>query len=112
MRGRKRSSGSKTLGIPRTRVPQPQPELGVTMQAVARSMAWSLKRRSDDIDEEFEDFEEDKELDEDFDDELDEDEMDDEDLEDLDDYDDLDDEFDDGDEDGFRPRKGPKREWD
>jgi len=47
-----------------------------------------------------------------FDDELDEEDLDEEDLEDLDDYDDLDDEFDDEDEDGFRPRKGPKREWD
>ena len=54
------------------------------------SMDGSLKRRSDDIDEEFEDFEEDK---------------------DLDDYDDLDDEFDDEDEDGFRPRKSPRRDW-
>ena len=61
------------------------------MLAAETSMGWSLKRRGDDIDEEFEDFEEDK---------------------DLDDYDDLDDEFDDEDEDGFRPRKGPKREWD
>jgi hypothetical protein len=81
------------------------------MQAVATSMDWSLKRRSDDIDEEFEDFEEDKDLDEDFDDDLDEDDGDDEDSEDLDDYDDLDDEFDEEDEDGFRPRKAPRRDW-
>ena len=67
------------------------------MLARETSMAWSLKRRSDDVDEEFGEFEEDKELDEDFDDDLDED--------------DLDDEFDDTDEDDFRPKKGPKREW-
>src|SRR5262245_3139987 len=82
------------------------------MLAAETSMGWSLKRRGDDIDEEFEDFEEDKDLDDDFDDELDEEDLDEEDLEDLDDYDDLDDEFDDEDEDGFRPRKGRKREWD
>jgi len=63
------------------------------MLARETSTDWSLKRRSDDVDEEFGEFEEDKELDEDFDDELDEDELDDEDLE-EDDYDDLDDEFD------------------
>ncbi len=76
------------------------------MQARETSTNWSLKRRSDDVDEEFGEFEEDK----DFDDDLDEDELDDEDL-DEDDYDDLDDEFDDTDEDEFRPKKGPKREW-
>jgi len=81
------------------------------MQAVAASMDWSLKRRSDNIDEEFGDFEEDKDLDEDFDDELDEDEMEEEELDDLDDYDDLDDEFDDGEDDEFRPKKGPRRDW-
>src|SRR5258708_22621108 len=80
------------------------------MLARETSTDWSLKRRSDEVDEEFGEFEEDKELDEDFDDELDEDELDDEDL-DEDDYDDLDDEFDEGDEDDFRPKKGPKREW-
>ena len=80
------------------------------MLARETSMAWSLKRRSDYVDEEFGEFEEDKELDEDFDDDLDEDELDDEDLE-EDDYDDLDDEFDETDEDEFRPKKGPKREW-
>ena len=62
------------------------------MLARETSTDWSLKRRSDDVDEEFGEFEEDKELDED-------------------DYDDLDDEFDDTDEDEFRPKKGPKREW-
>ena len=74
---------------------------------------WSLKRRSDSLgDEEFEDFEEGKDLDEDFDEDLDEDELEDEDLDDLDEYDDLDDEFDDeGEDEEFRPRKGPKREW-
>ena len=46
---------------------------------------WSLKRRSDSLDEEdFGEFEEDK---------------------------DLDDEFDDEEEGEFRPRKGPRREW-
>jgi len=80
------------------------------MQARETSTNWSLKRTSDDVDEEFGEFEDDKELDEDFDDDLDEDELDDEDL-DEDDYDDLDDEFDDTDEDEFRPKKGPKREW-
>src|SRR5260370_42680160 len=80
------------------------------MLARETSANWSLKRRSDDVDEEFGEFEEDKELDEDFDDDLDEDELDDEDL-DEDDYDDLDDEFDEGEEDEFRPKKGPKREW-
>ena len=63
------------------------------MLARETSTDWSLKRRSDDVDEEFGEFEEDKDLDEDFD-------------------DDLDDEFDEGDEDEFRPKKGPKREWD
>src|SRR5438094_343817 len=58
------------------------------MLARETSTDWSLKRRGDEVDEEFGEFEEDKELDEDFDDELDEDELDDEDLED-DDYDDL-----------------------
>jgi len=82
------------------------------MLAVATSMTWSLKRRSDNIDEEFEEFEEDKELDEDFEDELDDEELDDEESDDLDDYDDLDDEFDDEEEEGFRPKKGPRREWD
>ena len=48
------------------------------MQAVATSMDWSLKRRGDDIDEEFEDFEEDKDLDEDFDDDLEEEDLDEE----------------------------------
>jgi ribonuclease E len=73
---------------------------------------WSLKRRSDSLDdEEFGDFEEDKDLDEDFDDELDEDELDEEELDDLDEYDDLDDEFDDEDDEEFRPRKGPRRDW-
>jgi hypothetical protein len=82
------------------------------MLAVATSMVVSLKRRGDDVDEEFEDFEEDKDLDEDFDDDLDEEDGDDEDSDDLDDYDDLDDEFDDDDEDGFRPpRKSPRRDW-
>jgi len=38
------------------------------MQARESSTHWSLKRRSDDVDEEFGEFEEDKELDEDFDD--------------------------------------------
>jgi len=80
------------------------------MLARETSTHWSLKRRGDDVDEQFGEFEEDKELDEDFDDELDEDELDDEDA-DEDDYDDLDDEFDEGDEDDFRPKKGPKREW-
>jgi hypothetical protein len=80
------------------------------MRARATSTHWSLKRRSDEVDEEFGEFEEDKELDEDFEDELDEDELDEDDME-EDDYDDLDDEFDDGDEDEFRPKKGPKREW-
>ncbi len=60
------------------------------MLARETSTDWSLKRRSDDVDEEFGEFEEDKELDEDFDDEH---------------------EFDEGDEDDFRPKKGPKREW-
>ncbi len=77
------------------------------MLARETSANWSLKRRSDDVDEEFGEFEEDKELDEDFDDDLEEDELDDEDL-DEDDYDDLDDEFDEGEEDEFRPKKGPK----
>ena len=77
------------------------------MQPRETSAAWSLKRRSDEVDEEFGEFEEDKELDEDFDDELDEDELDDEDL-DEDDYDDLDDEFDETDEDDFRPRRDPR----
>ena len=45
------------------------------MQARETSTDWSLKRRSDDVDEEFGEFEEDKELDEDFDDELDEDDF-------------------------------------
>src|SRR5256885_7141767 len=73
---------------------------------------WSLKRRSDSLgDEEFEDFEEDKDLDEDFDDELDEDELDEEELDDLDEYDDLDDEFDDDEDEEFRPKKGPRRDW-
>jgi len=73
---------------------------------------WSLKRRSDGLDEEnFEEFEEDKSLDEDFDDELDEDELEDEDGDDLDEYDDLDDEFDDDEDDESRPRKGPRRDW-
>ena len=46
---------------------------------------WSLKRRSDSLDdEEFEDFEEDK---------------------------DLDDEFDDEEDEEFRPKKGPRRDW-
>jgi predicted membrane GTPase involved in stress response len=73
---------------------------------------WSLKRRSDSLDdEEFGDFEEDKDLDEDFDDELDEDELDEEELDDLDEYDDLDDEFDDEEDEEFRPRKGPRRDW-
>jgi len=89
---------------------EPQPE--VAMLARETSTDWSLKRRSDDVDEEFGEFEEDKDLDEDFDDDLDEDELDDEDGDDADDYDDLDDEFDEGDEDEFRPKKGPKREWD
>jgi len=80
------------------------------MLARESSTDWSLKRRSDDVDEEFGEFEEDKELDEDFDDELDEDDLDEDDL-DEDDYDDLDDEFDEGEEDDFRPKKGPKREW-
>src|SRR5438093_11437309 len=73
---------------------------------------WSLKRRGDSLgDEQFGDFEEDKDLDEDFDDELDEDELDEEDLDDLDEYDDLDDEFDDEEDDEFRPKKGPRRDW-
>src|SRR6201993_3104578 len=73
---------------------------------------WSLKRRSDSLDdEEFGDFEEDKDLDEDFDDELDEDELDEEDLDELDEYDDLDDEFDDDEDEEFRPKKGPRRDW-
>src|SRR5437763_14687321 len=73
---------------------------------------WSLKRRSDSLgDEEFEDFEEAKDLDEDFDDELDEDELDEEELDGLDEYDDLDDEFDDDEDEEFRPKKGPKRDW-
>ncbi len=38
------------------------------MLARETSTDWSLKRRSDDVDEEFGEFEEDKELDEDFDD--------------------------------------------
>jgi len=80
------------------------------MLARESSRAWSLKRRSDDVDAECAEFDEDKDLDEDFDDELDEDELDEDDL-DEDDYDDLDDEFDEGDEDDFRPKKGPKREW-
>jgi hypothetical protein len=80
------------------------------MLAAETSMMPSLKRRSDEIDEEFGEFEEDKDLDEDFDDELDDD-VDDEEDEDLDDYDDLDDEFDDDEEDEFRPKKGPRREW-
>ncbi|MGH7607217.1 MAG: hypothetical protein ACREME_07755 [Gemmatimonadales bacterium] len=80
------------------------------MQARDTSTAWSLKRRSDEVDEEFGEFEEDKELDEDFEDELEEDDLDDEDLE-EDDYDDLDDEFDDPEDEDFRPKKGPKREW-
>src|SRR5436309_15888122 len=82
------------------------------MLAVATSMTWSLKRRSDNIDEEFEEFEEDKELDEDFDDELDDEEMDDEESDDLDDYDDLDDEFDDVGEEGFRPSMTPCKQCD
>src|SRR3989449_9880771 len=75
---------------------------------------WSLKRRSDGLDdEEFEDFEEDKDLDEDFDDELEEDELDEEELDDLDEYDDLDDEFDDEEDEEVlpiapRPLLGPK----
>src|SRR2546425_12959437 len=73
---------------------------------------WSLKRRSDSVDDEkFEDFEEDKDLDEDFDDELDEDELDEEDLDDLDEYDELDDEFGDEEDEEFRPRKGQRRDW-
>jgi ribonuclease E len=73
---------------------------------------WSLKRRSDGLDdEEFGDFEEDKELDEDFDDELEEDELEEEELDDLDEYDDLDDEFDDDEDEEFRPKKGARREW-
>src|SRR5256886_15686728 len=73
---------------------------------------WSLKRRSDSLDdEEFEDFEEDKDLDEDFDDELEEDELDEEELDDLDEYDDLDDEFDDEEDEEFRPKKTPRRDW-
>ena len=73
---------------------------------------WSLKRRSDGLgEEEFGDFEEDKDLDEDFDDELDEDELDEEELDDLDEYDDLDDEFDDDEDEEFRPKKGPRRDW-
>src|SRR5438034_11374565 len=73
---------------------------------------WSLKRRGDSLGEEqFGDFEEDKDLDEDFDDELDEDELEEEDLDDLDEYDDLDDEFDDEEDDEFRPKKGPRRDW-
>jgi len=72
---------------------------------------WSLKRRSDGLDdEEFEDFEEDKDLDEDFDDELEEDELDEE-EDDLDEYDDLDDEFDDEEDEEFRPKKTPRRDW-
>ncbi len=39
------------------------------MLARETSTDWSLKRRSDDVDEEFGEFEEDKDLDEDFDDE-------------------------------------------
>ena len=81
------------------------------MFAAETSMDVSLKRRSDDIDEEFGEFEEDKDLDEEFDDELDDDGDDEEDLEELDDYDDLDDEFDEDEDDEFRPKKGPKREW-
>ncbi|HUL02985.1 MAG TPA: hypothetical protein VLV16_07150 [Gemmatimonadales bacterium] len=74
---------------------------------------WSLKRRSDGLDDEdFGEFEEDKDLGEDFDDELDEDELDDEDENDLDEYDDLDDEFDGDEDDEFKPRKGgQRREW-
>ena len=65
---------------------------------------WSLKRRGDSLgDEQFGDFEEDKDLDED--------ELDEEDLDDLDEYDDLDDEFDDEEDDEFRPKKGPRRDW-
>ena len=81
------------------------------MQSLETSMEWSLKRRGDDIDEEFGEFEEDKDLDEDFDDELDEDELEDEELDDLDEYDDLDDEFDDEEDEEFRPKKGPRRDW-
>src|SRR5213083_1739790 len=72
----------------------------------------SLELALEYIEDEFEEFEEDKELDEDFDDELDDEEMDDEESDDLDDYDDLDDEFDDEEEEGFRPRKTPRKEWD
>ena len=43
------------------------------MRGAVTSTDWSLKRRSDSADEEFEDFEEDKDLDEDFEDDLDED---------------------------------------
>ncbi|HYT82311.1 MAG TPA: hypothetical protein VEK86_02590 [Gemmatimonadales bacterium] len=88
-----------------------QPQLGVTMLSRETSN-WSLKRRSDSLgEEEFAEFEEDKDLDEDFDDELDEDELEEEDLDDLDEYDDLDDEFDEEEDDEFRPKKGPRREW-
>ena len=55
---------------------------------------WSLKRRSDEVDEEFGEFEEDKDLDEDFDDELEEDEL----VVEIVVVE-------------FRPKKGPKREW-
>jgi hypothetical protein len=73
---------------------------------------WSLKRRSDSLDEDFEEFEEDKALADDFDDELDEDEDEDEDGDDADEYDELDDELDGDEEDEFRPKKGPRRDWD
>lgn len=74
------------------------------------SMSWSLRRRQDsDIEKEFGDFEEDEDLDEDFDDEFDDEEFDDDELD--DDYDDLDDEYDDEDEEGFRPKRGPRRDW-
>jgi hypothetical protein len=82
------------------------------MLGLETSADWSLKRRGDSLDgEEFGDFEEDRDLDEDFDEELEDDELDEEELDDLDEYDDLDDEFDDEEGDEFRPRKGPKREW-
>ena len=70
---------------------------------------WSLKRRSDGLDDEdFGEFEEDKDLGEEFDDELDEDELDEDEL-DEDEYDELDEEFDGDEDDEFKPRKGGQR---
>src|SRR5207244_1553487 len=75
-----------------------------------RQVTLELALEYAEVDEEFREFDKAKERDEDYDDELDEDEVDDDDL-DEDDYDDLDDQFDEGEEDDFRPKKGPKREW-